>query len=68
MNQKRINKKSPPKQKSEQLITSRSKSRDKSSSGDDKKSSTSLKKIFYKHEVFNKENSPTNFKKLHQIR
>jgi len=64
----KIKRKSPPKIISDRSIISHSRSRDKSSSGDDKKSNSSLKKKLYKHEIFDKRHSPSNFNTLHRIR
>ncbi len=50
------------------FLTVHSRSRNKSSSNEDKKSEGSLKKIFYKHEIFDKRKSQIKFKPLNQIK
>lgn len=50
----KIKTKSPPKNILDRSIISHSRSREKSSSGDDKKSNSSLKKKLYKHVIFDK--------------
>lgn len=64
----KIKRNSPSRIISDRSIISHSKSREKSSSGDDKKSNSSLKKKLYKHEIFDKRHTPSNFKTLHRIR
>lgn len=66
----KVNRKSSIKNISDRSIISqsKSKSREKSSSGDDKKSNSSLKKKPFKHVIFDKLNSSSNFQTLHRIR